>query len=175
MPHLRERIGDIPLLARRFLEDFVRQVGKRIDGFTAGAVRRLQGYAWKGNIRELKNVIERAVLLAAGRQIDVEDLHLPGPAGGAPGIGASARASDEERGAEPSAAAGTALPAPVLPIDLGRAVEEFEKTMIRMALARSDGARNKAARYLGLTPRVLSYKIEKYSLDVPGRTVPQPI
>ncbi|NQT37075.1 MAG: sigma 54-interacting transcriptional regulator [Planctomycetes bacterium] len=76
VPGLRKRPEDIPELAHHFLEKFKLETGRRIDGFTDGAMEQLARYRWPGNIRELKNVIERAVVLTRHRKIDVEDLML---------------------------------------------------------------------------------------------------
>ena len=75
LPSLRERKEDIPLLAENFLKVFSDRTNKRIRGMSSELVRRLQQQEWKGNIRELKNVIERAVILTDGQQLGVE--HLP--------------------------------------------------------------------------------------------------
>jgi DNA-binding NtrC family response regulator len=74
LPPLRERISDIPLLARHFLERIARDSGKQVHGFREQAMWALQAYRWPGNVRELQNVIERAVLLGKGTMIGVEDL-----------------------------------------------------------------------------------------------------
>jgi transcriptional regulator with PAS, ATPase and Fis domain len=74
LPPLRERISDIPLLARHFLERIARESGKHVQGFREPALWALQAYRWPGNVRELQNVIERAVLLGKGPMIDAEDL-----------------------------------------------------------------------------------------------------
>lgn len=74
LPPLRERISDIPLLARHFLERISHESGKQVQGFREQAMWALQTYRWPGNVRELQNVIERAVLLGKGSMIGIEDL-----------------------------------------------------------------------------------------------------
>ncbi len=74
LPPLRERAGDVRLLAQEFLSRFAEEQGKKIEGFTDGALEYLEAYRWPGNVRELKNAIERAVILARGSVIDVADL-----------------------------------------------------------------------------------------------------
>ncbi|HEU4390503.1 MAG TPA: sigma 54-interacting transcriptional regulator, partial [Blastocatellia bacterium] len=74
LPPLRERREDVPLLALHFLEAFTKRVGKNITGITDKALARLRRYDWPGNVRELENAIERAVIIAQGRQITVDDL-----------------------------------------------------------------------------------------------------
>ncbi len=74
LPPLRQRISDIPLLAEHFLNQFCRETGRQLQGFTPEAMRALQAYNWPGNVRELQNVIERAVLLGKGPWLDLSDL-----------------------------------------------------------------------------------------------------
>jgi NtrC-family two-component system response regulator AlgB len=74
MPSLHERPGDLPGIAENYLRFFSAQCGKHITGFSAAAQQAMLKYAWPGNLRELRNVVERAVILAAGPNIDVEDL-----------------------------------------------------------------------------------------------------
>src|SRR5690606_14363773 len=73
IPPLRDRGRDILRLANHFLKVYCLQMGRRIEGFTAAAEKRLMGYPWPGNIRELKNVIERAVVLSNKTSIDADD------------------------------------------------------------------------------------------------------
>ncbi len=79
VPPLRERAGDVALLARAFLGGLQRRLGKPVHGLTERALARLCAYPWPGNIRELNNVLERAAILAAGPLIDAEDLGLAPP------------------------------------------------------------------------------------------------
>ncbi|NNF99275.1 MAG: sigma-54-dependent Fis family transcriptional regulator [Desulfobacteraceae bacterium] len=81
IPPLRERREEIPALADLFLETFVHDTGKRIEGFTQKALGVLMSYAWPGNVRELRNVIERAVVIAQGRIIGAPELTFLGPPG----------------------------------------------------------------------------------------------
>jgi DNA-binding NtrC family response regulator len=74
LPALRERISDIPTLAKHFLEQVCKDSGKRVHGFTDEAISVLQAHSWPGNVRELQNVIERAVLLGRHEVIGLEDL-----------------------------------------------------------------------------------------------------
>ncbi len=74
LPPLRHRKEDIPLLAHHFLEKYIRELNKNVHGVTNGAMRALLNHEWRGNVRELENVIERAVIFAEGRQIGVEDM-----------------------------------------------------------------------------------------------------
>ncbi|MBW1889076.1 MAG: sigma-54-dependent Fis family transcriptional regulator [Deltaproteobacteria bacterium] len=74
VPPLRERLEDVPALADHFLDLYVQETGKRLEGFTQRALGMLMAYSWPGNVRELRNVIERAVVLARGRMIGAEEL-----------------------------------------------------------------------------------------------------
>ena len=76
MPPLRSRQGDILLLARSFLDKFNKEQGKRLTGFTRDAISMMEAHGWLGNVRELRNRLKRAVIMADGKQITVEDLEL---------------------------------------------------------------------------------------------------
>jgi len=87
LPPLRERLGDIKLLANEFLTRFAQSNAKRITGFTEGAWEWILTYHWPGNVRELKNAVERAVIMARGSEVTVEDVmprHLRTSADGPP-------------------------------------------------------------------------------------------
>jgi formate hydrogenlyase transcriptional activator len=79
LPPLRERKEDIPRLARFLVHKFATRIGKHIDGFTEQTMQRLVDYPWPGNIRELENVLERAVILSAGTALNVVPNLLPVP------------------------------------------------------------------------------------------------
>ncbi len=81
IPPLRERLADIPVLADHFLESFVRETGKQLEGLTQRALGILTTYGWPGNVRELRNVIERAVVIARGRMIGADELSFLQPQG----------------------------------------------------------------------------------------------
>jgi DNA-binding NtrC family response regulator len=74
LPPLRQRKEDIPLLVQHFLDKYTSEMNKRVTGITNGAMRAMLNHSWRGNVRELENVIERAVIFAEGRQISVDDL-----------------------------------------------------------------------------------------------------
>ena len=79
VPPLRERLEDVPALADHFLEHYVQETGKRLEGFTQKALGALMAYTWPGNVRELRNVIERAVVIARGRMLGAEELTFLNP------------------------------------------------------------------------------------------------
>jgi DNA-binding NtrC family response regulator len=74
LPSLRQRVGDIPLLVDHFLREAIETCGREVEGFDSEAMETLQSYAWPGNVRQLENVVERAVLLARGPRLTIEDL-----------------------------------------------------------------------------------------------------
>jgi len=131
LPPLRERTEDLEELCRHFLA----RAGYRGPGLDAEARRALETYDWPGNLRELRNVIERAVILAGDGAVTREELHLPG----------------RRSGAAPTAAEST--------------LSETEERMIREALAKAGGNKSKAARLLGITRRTLYGRLEKYGID----------
>ena len=137
LPPLRERRDDLPLLIDHFVRTFAAKNSKPINGLTRGARETLLRYDYPGNVRELENLIERAVVLTRDEVIGVADLPLtlrdPAP--------------------EP---AGSGLDA---------AVEGLERRMMREALVRSVGVQTRAAELLGISERVLRYKLKKYGLS----------
>jgi two-component system NtrC family response regulator len=136
LPPLRERRGDIKLLAQHFLSRF--STDKELS---ADSQKLLDDYHWPGNVRELQNTIERATILSRGKIIGPEDL----PAEIRQGVSLS---SDAIR-----------LPAE------GVALEKVERELITQALERTGGNRTKAAELLGISRHTLLYRIEKYGLD----------
>ena len=84
LPPLRERTGDIPLLAQSFLREFAQENGKAVNDFTADALEALMNYSWPGNVRELRTAIEHAVVLCRGEKISARDLPPSVRGGSAP-------------------------------------------------------------------------------------------
>ncbi|MGE3108993.1 MAG: sigma-54-dependent transcriptional regulator [Phycisphaerales bacterium] len=138
IPPLRQRTQDIPLLVHHFLEKYTREMNKTVKGITNGAMRSLLGHEWKGNVRELENVIERAVIFAEGREIGVEDI----PFGGEPEAG-------DETSHE----------------DLKEALMQFERQHIISSLRRHRYDKAETARQLGIGVSSLYRKLEE--LKVP--------
>jgi two-component system response regulator AtoC len=143
LPPLRERRGDIPLLVGYFIDMFNKKLNKDIEGLSSETMPILMGYQWPGNIRELENVIERAVLLAKGRWIAPEDLP--------PGI-----TSDQ------------GLPSTMLPngtLSLKKASRIIEKDLIKKALELTGGNRTQAAKILEISRPKLISKIKAFQLE----------
>jgi DNA-binding NtrC family response regulator len=142
LPPLRDRTGDIPLLLRRFLEEFAAENKKNVNDFTPDALEALMNYSWPGNVRELRTAIESAVVLARGEKIGLRDLPR------------TLRASTP--GAQ-SAARLLAQP------DL--TVAEAEKQLIARGLKECGGNRTLAARKLGMSRRTLHRKLHLFNLE----------
>ncbi len=149
-PPLRDRAGDVPLLARHFLRRFAAESGKELRSIPANAMGRLEKYRWPGNVRELMNVIERAVILSAG-----PDLELPDPIG---------------VGAPVDATAGSAAPhddRATAPLTLA----ECEREHIIAAMARTGWkvrGRDGAAVILGLKPTTLEARMARLGIRRSG-------
>jgi len=138
VPSLRERVDDIVPLAEHFLKRFARELRRRVTGFSAESVKRIQEYRWPGNVRELENTIERAVLMCDGDAIRPQDLTL----------------LDREH---------TLGMTPALAVDLLN-LEQLEKTALLEALKRSNWIQKEAAKLLGVSSRVMNYKVHKHGI-----------
>ena len=148
LPPLRDRGDDVLLLAETFASAAGEKMGKRRPVLTEAAKRRLASHPFPGNVRELANVIERAVILAEDDTLDVEDLALASPP-----------ARQVEVSTSPAAAAGKMI----LPAE-GISLEEVERSLVEQALERTQGNKSQAARLLGLSRATLRYRIEKLGL-----------
>jgi DNA-binding NtrC family response regulator len=139
LPPLRERGGDIPMLAQHFLQEFATENKKNVTSLTPDALDLLTAYRWPGNVRELRNVMERMVVLARSDKLTVRDLpaNIRDLAGGKP--------------------AGSALAGNLT-------IEAAEKQLIIQALKQHDGNRTLAAQQLGLSRRTLHRKLNEYGL-----------
>jgi formate hydrogenlyase transcriptional activator len=142
LPPLRERAGDIPLLVQSFVRRFARQSGRRIDGVSPEAMRRLVAYHWPGNVRELQNVIERAVVLSRHAVLDLSSLpSLPGPSDVTPN-----------------------------PVAQPSTIEDVQRGYVAKVLAETswviEGDRG-AARKLGVHPNTLRSRLKRWGLTRP--------
>src|SRR5687768_10984575 len=158
MPGLKERIGDIPLLAGHFLRQFCKESGREILGFTESAIASMQRYPWPGNVRELENAVERAVVLCRRPQIDAEDLpesvqYYQQNAGRPPGATGVQITDDGEVYA-------------AQPMSLEIALQGPERRIIETALKRNNWNRQATAAELNINRTTLYKKIRKYRLDV---------
>jgi DNA-binding NtrC family response regulator len=151
-PRLAERIQDLPLLTRHFIDRFARQFGKPIRGLTQRTQIVLAHHSWPGNVRELENVIGHACMMTMSELIDVSDLPplLPSAASHAANL------------AKPSA--GVAQSASAASQIAGRSFDEIEKGLVVEALTQAEGNQSKAARQLKIGRDALRYKMKKYGL-----------
>lgn len=167
MPPLRDRDGDIELLARHFAGRFAEANHKRVAGISRAVLDALARYPWPGNVRELENVMERAVILMPGEHIDLRELSdrvlRPGAEGRgpAPAGAAGARGTD----AEPAGAGTVTAWADAAPEE-GRlpTLEEVEREVILRTLARCGGNKSEAARVLGITRKTLHARLSRYGV-----------
>jgi DNA-binding NtrC family response regulator len=143
IPPLRERRDDIPVLIEHFIKRFAQQNRKKLAGMSREARDLLLRYDYPGNVRELENIMERAVVISRGPVLAIEDLPFQQPAAPAEIEGAAA---DGQHG------------------ELHQALEELERRMIQEALLKADFNQTRAAGLLGLSERMLRYKLKKYGL-----------
>jgi transcriptional regulator with PAS, ATPase and Fis domain len=139
LPPLRERKEDLPALINHFLEQFARENGKPLRGVTAEARDLLLKYDYPGNVRELVNIMERAVVIARDDYITVSDLPFKGEA---------VAATDARKPAG----------------SLRESLEELEKRLIGEAMDKAADNQTRAAELLGMSERMLRYKLKKYDL-----------
>jgi len=172
VPPLRERPGDIELLAYFFAERFARDLGKRIDGFTQASLDRLRDYAWPGNVRELSNVVERAVVLARGQVLEI-GAELTSAAISTPGRSRGEAAVARVAGEDPASSAaghGGGNGGGNGAAD-GGTLDEAQRRHIRAVLAEAEGMiegpRGAAAR-LGLKPSTLRSRMKKLGIGRAG-------
>jgi DNA-binding NtrC family response regulator len=139
LPPLRQRLDDLPALVDHFVQKFSQRLGKRITGVDETAMAELRRYHWPGNIRELENTIERAVVLTTGPRLTPDTVWVMGTA----------------------AAPTTGLPS----LRLHQNVEWVERETIRRALEQSRGVKKDAAELMGLSQRALSHYLSKHRID----------
>ncbi len=146
MPPLRDRKDDIQALAEAFVRRFAGELKRKMDGIRPDAMKLLLRYNWPGNIRELENAIERAVLLCDGTEVGLADLHLgeTGPSGA-------------DAGAPPV----VRIPPTGIPL------EEIERCALVEALKISNWVQKDAADLLSISPRVINYKIKTLKIEFP--------
>jgi len=153
VPPLRERGDDIPLLAKHFLSHYCGKYGKPAMLLSADALAAMAGHEWRGNVRELRNLMERCALLATGAEVSRDGLLTVWKGGGGPEGGDSGPARE--------------IRVPVSPErpDLKAAVRELERQLIRIALERTGGSRPKAAELLGISHPTLLYKVKEFGIE----------
>jgi DNA-binding NtrC family response regulator len=152
VPGLRKRPEDIPQLAAYFLRKFNEETGRKLKGYTPRAMEELLRYRWPGNVREMKNVIERAVVLARGEYVDHDDLVLS----------RLTTAGDTEMGVEVSEPRSGYQPA---------SLADVERAHILRTLAATAWNKSKTAVILGIERSTLDRKIRRYGLETERRGI----
>jgi transcriptional regulator with GAF, ATPase, and Fis domain len=154
LPSLRERREDIHPLVIHFLEHFKQRTGRFISGISKAALRALVSYDWPGNVRELENAVERAVIIAAGRQIELDD--LPAAIGNVASERQAmvrverAQAANEGRSAK-------------MEIEVPSSMDEIERHAIEATLDYTSGDKTRAARLLNIGRKTIYRKLEQYN------------
>ena len=147
LPPLRMRSGDIPLLVKHFLERFAKESGKPVPVLNSDAMRVLVGHEWRGNVRELENLIERVVAFSIGGVVTDTDVE-----------------GWLNRSVIPQQQEGISLDLTDEGLDLEGLVNGIEKELLLKALERSKWVKKKAARLLRLNTRSFRYRLEKYAI-----------
>jgi len=145
LPPLRDRREDIPLLVAHFLQKFAKELGKDVRGVTPEAMAVLERHHWPGNIRELENVLERAIVLGAGDMLAVDALPE------------SVRRERPVKGLE-------SVDIPEEGLDLEATLDSIEGRYLQRALDRTGGVQTKAAELLKMTFRQFRYKLQKHQM-----------
>ncbi len=160
VPPLRDRAGDIETLAKYFCARFARKLGNSVAGFSDRAMKRLLAHSWPGNVRELENAIERAVTLARGTRIELDDLprlervaRHGGDLGRPPSTSVAAVSGEFDTAVPPAADGGLAT------------LREMERAHIERALRHFDGNRSRTSAALGISKATLWRKIKAYEID----------
>ena len=156
LPPLRERMEDIQPLVFHFLERYKEKTGRFVSGISKEALRALVNYEWSGNVRELENSIERAIIIASGRQIELDDL----PEVISKQVFAAAAQVRHER----ARAAGEGLSIGV-EIALPASMDEIERKVIAATLDYTEGDKSRASRLLNIGRKTLYRKLEQYDIE----------
>jgi transcriptional regulator with PAS, ATPase and Fis domain len=141
LPSLRQHLDDVPALVAFYIDSFNREFRKGVKSVSPAAMKLLQSYGWPGNIRELRNVVERAMLLTGGTTLESADFALATPSGGGN-----------------------------VPFELpphGVNLEALEHSLVTQALERCGGNQTRAASLLGMNRDQIRYRIEKYGMAKP--------
>jgi transcriptional regulator with GAF, ATPase, and Fis domain len=154
LPALRDRPEDVHLLVIHFLEHYKQRTGRFVSGISKEALRALIRYDWPGNVRELENAIERAVIIAAGRQIELDDLPVA--------IGNVASQRQALLRAERAHAASEGRSAK-LEIDVPSSLDEIERQAIEATLDYTSGDKTRAAKLLNIGRKTIYRKLDQYN------------
>jgi len=147
LPPIRERKEDIILLIDYFVNMLNSKLNKKIKGLTVAATDKLLNYEWPGNVRQIRNIIERAILFEKGDEITIES------------IGHFTYIQDAELTGKEASYGEIKLPSQ------GLSIESVEQSLIKQAIEMSSGNKSKAAKLLGLTRATLNYRLKKFEID----------
>jgi len=148
LPSLRERSEDIPLLVAHFIEKYATELEKDVNRISDDAIARLTEYRFPGNVRELENVIERAVALSRSELIDMDSLP--------PAVLSPAASADSPRITSTEG------------VDLETMLNQYESGLLKEALQAANGVKKRAAKLVGVSFRSFRYRLEKLGLDHPS-------
>ncbi|MDO5090509.1 MAG: sigma-54 dependent transcriptional regulator [Cardiobacteriaceae bacterium] len=166
MPPLREREGDVAILSQYLLERLIREYGYPQTRLSPAALAKLESYAFPGNVRELENILERALTFFDGHIIDAADIHIMTLGDSAhTARKAAAFEEDEEDFDYIPAAQAAAIAEPALPSDLEDYMQNLEKDLLLKALADADNNKTRAAEMLGISFRAMRYKLKKLGIE----------
>jgi len=162
VPPLRARVDDLPLLWTAILQRLAAGMGVRVPELAPAAVKALLAYPFPGNVRELENILERALALADGDLIQVSDLQLPSPAPAALPEAATAPPVSAQMPSNPRI---TMTPYETASMPLPSYIEDIERAAIQQILQENRYNKTKTAQALGISFRALRYKLEKLGID----------
>ena len=151
MPALKERPGDIPQLISRFVKEFSKQNGGRVTGINAEATKLLENYAWPGNVRQLRNVVEKMVVLSEGGELTAADVPTEIRVTPPPSV--------------PRAALLSAPPEQALLSNNDLSLAEREKAEILNTIELCHGNKSKAAEKLGISRRTLHRRLHEWGIS----------
>ncbi|MEM1186376.1 MAG: sigma-54 dependent transcriptional regulator [Planctomycetota bacterium] len=156
LPPLRDRVGDVPVLAEHFLAEHASELGKALRGFSAEALDALRRYGWPGNVRELSNVVERAAVLSRGETIELSDLPPQVITGDAGPLGSPLGSGAVDDG-------------PWEPMPLVEALKAPERRILIKALEANEWNRQKTAEQLDINRTTLYKKMKTFGIEEPRR------
>ena len=148
LPPLRDRHGDVPLLAKYFITEYNAEFHKEVTGIDPAALAVMEDYYWPGNVREMRNVIERAMLLAGAGRLTVDSLPLEQM------TSQIVAGNDEDQRTRPLVVLGPK----------GVDIHEVERLLVEKAIEQADGNQSRAAKLLGLSRDQMRYRLQKFGL-----------